>query len=73
MRIMGRQKAASLILAGERMSAQELESAGLVTKILPRESFFDGVMKIARRVVAQPPDALKVCIMGRPFWSKYGL
>lgn len=60
MRIMGRQKAASLILAGEQMSAQELESAGLITKILPKESFFEQVMKIARRVVAQPPEALKV-------------
>jgi peroxisomal 3,2-trans-enoyl-CoA isomerase len=60
MRIMGRQKAASLILAGERMTAQELETAGLITKILPKENFLDEVMKIARRVIAQPPGAVKV-------------
>ncbi|KAK5163805.1 uncharacterized protein LTR77_010479 [Saxophila tyrrhenica] len=59
MKIMGRQKAASLILAGERMTPQELESAGLISKILPKENFFEDVMKIARRVVAQPPGALK--------------
>lgn len=59
MRIMGRQKAAAMILAGERMTAQELESAGLITKILAKEGFMDEVMKIARRVAAQPPGALE--------------
>ena len=58
-RIMGRQKAASLILAGEKMTAQELESAGLVSKILPKETFMDEVLSIAKRVAAQPPGALK--------------
>ena len=57
---MGRQKASSLILAGERMTAQELESAGMITKILPKDGFLDEVMKIARRVAAQPPGALEV-------------
>ena len=59
MKIMGRQKAAALLLAGERMTPQELESAGLVTKILPKEGFFEEVMKIAQRVAAQPPGALE--------------
>ena len=59
MRTMGRQKAASLILAGERMTPQELESAGLITKILPNERFMEEVLSIARRVAAQPPQALK--------------
>lgn len=65
MQIMGRQKAASLILAGERMTAQELESAGLITRILdvPKEGFLEEVMKIARRVATQPPGALKVGIL----------
>ena len=57
---MGRQKAASLILAGDRMTPQELESAGLITKILPKENFLEQVMQIARRVAAQPVGALKV-------------
>lgn len=56
---MGRQKAASLILAGERMTPQELESAGMISKILPKENFMNGVLTIARRVAAQPPGALK--------------
>jgi len=57
-RIMGRQKAASLILATERMTAQELESAGLITKILPRDNFLNEVMKIAQRISHLPPGAL---------------
>jgi peroxisomal 3,2-trans-enoyl-CoA isomerase len=59
-RIMGRQKAAALILGGEKMSAEELEAAGLITKILPKDDFRENVLNIARRVVAQPPNALKV-------------
>jgi Delta3-Delta2-enoyl-CoA isomerase len=57
-RIIGRQKAASLILATERMTAQELESAGLITKIFPKEAFMNDVMAIARRIAALPSGAL---------------
>ena len=57
-RIMGRQKAASLLLAGDRVTPQELESAGLISKILPKEGFMDAVMNIAQRIAAQPPQAL---------------
>ncbi len=58
-RSMGRQKAAALILAGERMTPQELESAGLITKILPKENFLDEVMKIAKRIADSPAGALR--------------
>lgn len=58
-RAMGRQKASSLLLAGEQMTAQELESAGLITKIFPKESFLDEVMKIASRIAAHPAGALE--------------
>ena len=58
-RALGRQKAASLLIAGDRMTAAELESAGLITKILPAEGFLEEVMKIARRVADQPPGALR--------------
>lgn len=56
---MGRQKAASLILAGEKMTARELEGAGLISKILPRENFVQDVLDIARRIAAQPGGALR--------------
>lgn len=59
MRIMGRQKASALILGGQRMTAQELESAGLVTKILPKENFLGEVLNIAQGIAKLPPNSLK--------------
>lgn len=56
---MGRQKAASLVLAGEKMTAQEMESAGLISKILAKETFMEEVLAIAMRVAAQPRGALR--------------
>lgn len=56
---LGRQKAAHLILAGERMTAQELESAGMISKILPKNKFLDAVLSIAQRVAQLPPISLK--------------
>jgi peroxisomal 3,2-trans-enoyl-CoA isomerase len=57
---MGRQKASALILAGQRMSAAELESAGLVTKVLEADGFLEQVLKIARGMVKLPPKSLQV-------------
>ena len=42
------------------MTAAELESAGLVTKILPKENFQEEVLKIARGMVKLPKDSLRV-------------
>jgi peroxisomal 3,2-trans-enoyl-CoA isomerase len=56
---MGHQKASSLILAGDRLTAQELENAGLISKILPKEKFMDNVLGIARRIADFPSEALK--------------
>ena len=58
-KIMGRQKASALILAGQRMSAEELEKVGLVTKILPQDGFVDGVLQVARNVAKLPPASLR--------------
>jgi peroxisomal 3,2-trans-enoyl-CoA isomerase len=57
---MGRQKASALILAGQRMTAAELESAGLVTKVLEGEGFLEQVLGIARGMVKLPEKSLKV-------------
>lgn len=57
---MGRQKASGLILAGQRMTAAELESAGLVTKILGQENFREEVLGIARGIAKLPPKSLVV-------------
>ncbi|KAH6880042.1 ClpP/crotonase-like domain-containing protein [Thelonectria olida] len=59
--IMGHQKAMALLLAGERMSAQELCDAGLITKIIPastNEAFMSSVLEVAKRIADYPPVAL---------------
>lgn len=58
-KIMGHQKAASLLLAGDRMTASELERAGLVNKIIPKENFLEDVRKICGRIAKQPTEALR--------------
>lgn len=57
-RVMGRQKAAGLILSGARMTAAELESAGLVTKVLGKEAFWEDVLGVAGRMVKLPEKSL---------------
>ena len=57
---MGHQRAASLLLAGDRKTASELESAGLVTKVLPRENFLEGVLGTCYRIAKQPSEVLKL-------------
>ncbi|OBT98986.2 Enoyl-CoA delta isomerase 2, mitochondrial [Pseudogymnoascus verrucosus] len=58
-KIMGHQKAASLLLAGDRMTASELESAGLVNKTIPQENFLEDVLNICYRIAKLPSEALK--------------
>lgn len=58
--ILGRQKASALILGGQRLTPAELESAGLITKILEKENFFESVMDIAKNIAKLPPATLKV-------------
>ncbi|KAK5056118.1 hypothetical protein LTR84_012671 [Exophiala bonariae] len=57
-RIMGRQKAAALLLADERLTAAELERAGLITKIIPARNFIPDVLRIAQRIARLPPRSL---------------
>lgn len=59
--IMGHQKAAALLLAGERMTATELWTAGLITNIIPATSnaeFMTRVLEVAKRIASYPPVAL---------------
>ena len=58
-RVMGHQKASALIFAGDRLTAKELDNAGLVTKILPTSTFMEDVLMIAQRIASYPAGALK--------------
>lgn len=59
-RMMGHQRAASLFLAGDRITAQVAHDVGLVSKIMPKEDFLAQVMEIARRITDSPPESLSV-------------
>lgn len=58
-RLMGHQKAASLFLAGDRITAQEASLNGLISKILPREQFLAQVVQIAARIALSAPASLR--------------
>lgn len=40
------------------MSAEELCSLGLITKIFPKQEFFEKVMAVANRIATYPPKAV---------------
>jgi peroxisomal 3,2-trans-enoyl-CoA isomerase len=56
--MMGHQKAAALFLAGDRISADEAQTLGLVTKVLDSNAFIDRVVDIACRIAKSPRGAL---------------
>lgn len=57
---LGRQKAAGLILAGLRASADDLSSTGLVTQVLQTQGFLDRVLGIARDCAKLPSKSLEI-------------
>lgn len=57
-RVMGRQKASALILAGARFSARDLEAAGLITQIFDEDGFMDPVLRVAKPILESPAEAL---------------
>ncbi|KAH6677633.1 ClpP/crotonase-like domain-containing protein [Halenospora varia] len=57
-RLMGHQRAASLFLAGDRISAVEAEKLGIVSKILPKDGFLRRVIDTATKMAKAPPGSL---------------
>ena len=58
-RLMGHQKAALLFLAADRITAQEAERIGLVSKILVKEQFLDQVIQVASKIAQSAPGSLR--------------
>ena len=58
-RLLGRMKAAELILTGDPISAQEADRLGLVTKVVPRADLREATMKLANRLAEMSPLALR--------------
>ena len=59
-RLMGKQHANRLLVASERVSAEEAYVSGLVTKVLPEEGFLEEVCEVAKRIGKFGEDSLSV-------------
>ncbi|MGY3795515.1 enoyl-CoA hydratase-related protein [Aquimarina sp. 433] len=57
-RLIGFQKASALMMLGDKVSANEAESLGMVYKVVPIESFMEEVGKIANKMAMMPTKAL---------------
>ncbi|GAA0731057.1 2-(1,2-epoxy-1,2-dihydrophenyl)acetyl-CoA isomerase PaaG [Aquimarina litoralis] len=57
-RLIGFQKASALMMLGDKVSANEAESLGMVYKVIPIESFMEEVGKIANKMAMMPTKAL---------------
>lgn len=59
-RMIGKARAMDLILTGRMMSAQEAYDAGLVSRIVPPEQYYEEALKICRELAEMPPVALRM-------------
>ncbi|KAL4866304.1 hypothetical protein BDV12DRAFT_199245 [Aspergillus spectabilis] len=57
---MSRQRAFHMISTGQRMTAQELEVAGLISKVLPMKTFLRDVLSIARYIAGLSAESVRV-------------
>ncbi len=57
-RLIGIQKATALMMLGDKVTAQEAESLGMIYKYFPAENFEDEVLKMATTLANMPTKAL---------------
>lgn len=57
--VMGLQAAARFVLTGEWLSAPDALAAGLVSQVVPDDELLPTALDLARRIAAQPPNALR--------------
>jgi len=58
-RAIGKARAMELILTGRTMTAQEAETHGLVTRVVPTEATVGAALELAARIAAMPPLAVR--------------
>ena len=58
--IIGRKKTMEMVLTGETISAAEAERLGLVNKVVPDEELAAETLKLAEKLVAKSPLALRI-------------
>lgn len=59
-RIVGFAKASEMALTGDQLSAQEALACGLVSRVVPDAELLDAARAIARRIAANPPQAVRM-------------
>ena len=59
-RALGKARAMELILTGDYLSAHEAHARGLVNRVAPPELYLEEAQKLARRIAAQPPVAVRL-------------
>ncbi|BFH66839.1 MAG: enoyl-CoA hydratase-related protein [Paenibacillus dendritiformis] len=59
-RALGLRKAMELLLTGDTMPADEALRRGLINKVAPVELYLEEALKLARRIAAQPPLAVRL-------------
>jgi 2-(1,2-epoxy-1,2-dihydrophenyl)acetyl-CoA isomerase len=57
-RLIGFQKASALAMLGDKVSATEAESMGMIYKVLPAETFFESALDIAKTLSEMPTRGL---------------
>lgn len=57
---MGHQRAAELLLLGDRFSAEKAREYGLVNEVLPQTEYFSFAMEKARELAALPGESIKI-------------
>lgn len=58
-RAIGKSRAMELILTGKYMNAREAESKGLVSRVVPVESYLDDAKALAREIASKAPVAVR--------------
>jgi enoyl-CoA hydratase/carnithine racemase len=61
-RLVGRKRALRMILTGDVIDAAEAKAIGLVNEVAPRAELYAAAQRLAERVVAHTPDAVRACL-----------
>ncbi len=63
-RAVGKATAMDVVLSGRFLSAREAFSAGLVSRVVPKENFYDEALRVAHVLAEKPPLALRLAKEG---------